>query len=74
VQSSQEGLFSFFNVAEEEGTHTNELAETSTRLGRANTRVEELKQAVISQDLSVEDVQKMQAEQKGVTLSPLELL
>jgi SMC interacting uncharacterized protein involved in chromosome segregation len=53
-------------LSQKKKERTNELAETSTRLDRANTRVEELKQAVISQDLSVEDVQKMQAEQKGV--------
>jgi kinetochore protein NDC80 len=43
-----------------------ELIETNRKLARTTARVEELKQAISNQTLSVEDVQKMQNEAKGV--------
>lgn len=46
--------------------HQQELAETNIILARSTKHVEELKIAISSQALSLEDVQKMQNELKGV--------
>jgi SMC interacting uncharacterized protein involved in chromosome segregation len=43
-----------------------ELEETSRKLERTNAQVQELKQIIQSQELSVEDVQKIQNELKGI--------
>lgn len=43
-----------------------ELDETSRKLARTTARVQELKEAISNQTLSMEDVQKMQNEVKGV--------
>jgi SMC interacting uncharacterized protein involved in chromosome segregation len=43
-----------------------ELEETNRKLARTNTHIEDLKQTIGNQELSVEDVQKMQNELKGI--------
>lgn len=53
-------------LEEKKRDRAQELEETNHKLERVNAHVEDLKQAISSQDLSVEDVQKIQNELKGV--------
>jgi kinetochore protein NDC80 len=53
-------------LAQKKKDRAQELEETNRKLARTTAHVEELKQAVSNQSLSMEDVQKMQNEVKGI--------
>lgn len=53
-------------LEEKKKDRAQELEETNRKLARVNAHVEDLKQAISSQELSVEDVQKIQNELKGI--------
>jgi SMC interacting uncharacterized protein involved in chromosome segregation len=54
------------SLEEKKKERAQELEETNRKLGRTNAHVQELKEVISSQEFSVEDVQKIRSELKGI--------